>query len=107
MKAKLFAVVLSLSFLSNYCLATNIPDKNSLQPPSQSVNKKINLNTASITELTNSFKGIGEKRAQNIINYRTEHGKFKDITELAKVKGIGQKFIERNLDGLKKTFSLG
>lgn len=105
MKAKLFAAVLSFTLLSNTCLAANVADIKPVKSISQTINQKINLNTASVTELTNSFKGIGVKRAQNIVNYRTEHGNFKDVTEIANVKGIGKNFVAKNSIELKNTFS--
>ncbi|MFC5630387.1 MULTISPECIES: helix-hairpin-helix domain-containing protein [Streptococcus] len=55
---------------------------------------KVNLNKASISELT-SISGIGEKRAQDIISYREEHGKFSSLDELTNVSGIGAKTLER------------
>ncbi len=48
----------------------------------------VNINTATKEELT-SLKGVGEKRAQEIINYRTKHGPFKSVDDLDKVPGIG------------------
>src|SRR5436853_7943584 len=48
----------------------------------------VNINTASKEELT-SLKGVGEKRAQEIINYRTKNGPFKSVDDLEKVPGIG------------------
>jgi len=48
----------------------------------------VNINTATKEELT-SLKGIGEKRAQEIIDYRTKHGPFKTVDDLEKVPGIG------------------
>jgi|ERR687896_591341 competence protein ComEA len=48
----------------------------------------VNINTATKEELT-SIKGIGEKRAQDIIDYRTKNGPFKSVDDLEKVPGIG------------------
>lgn len=48
----------------------------------------VNINTATKEELT-SLKGVGEKRAQEIINYRTKNGPFKTVDDLDKVPGIG------------------
>ena len=48
----------------------------------------VNINTATKEELT-TLKGVGEKRAQEIINYRTKNGPFKTVDDLEKVSGIG------------------
>lgn len=56
----------------------------------------VNINTADIQALAENINGIGPKKAQAIIDYRKENGPFKSIEELAKVKGIGLKIIERN-----------
>lgn len=52
--------------------------------------QKININTADEATLS-SLKGIGPKLAQNIIDYRSKNGMFKNIAELKNVKGIGEK----------------
>ena len=63
------------------------------------VSTKVNINTASAAQLASGkLKGIGLAKAKTIIAYRTEHGKFNTIEELAKVKGIGPKLFERNRD---------
>jgi competence ComEA-like helix-hairpin-helix protein len=49
----------------------------------------INLNAASKGDLM-KISGIGEKTAENIMNYRDRKGKFKELSELMNVKGIGE-----------------
>lgn len=56
---------------------------------------RININTADV-ELLTFLHGIGEKKAQAIVDYRNEHGPFKNIQQLDQVKGIGPATIERN-----------
>ena len=48
----------------------------------------VNINTATKEELT-SLKGVGDKRAQEIIDYRKKNGNFKSVDDLGKVPGIG------------------
>lgn len=55
----------------------------------------ININNATAEQLE-TIKGIGSKKAQAIIEYRTEHGNFTSVEDLTSVKGIGNKFIEKN-----------
>ena len=50
----------------------------------------INLNTAS-KSLLSYVSGIGEKMAENIVNYRTENGAFRERKELKKVPRLGEK----------------
>lgn len=59
--------------------------------------EKINLNTATLEELTN-LKGVGPAIAQRIIDYRDNYGPFENIEDLMKVKGIGQKIFDANKD---------
>ena len=49
----------------------------------------ININTATAEELT-ALDGIGEKTAENIIEYREKNNGFLDIEELMEVSGIGE-----------------
>lgn len=54
----------------------------------------VNLNTASKHLLT-YVSGLGESLAQNIVNYRAEHGPFRSRKELKKVPRLGEKAFEQ------------
>ncbi|MBO9490764.1 helix-hairpin-helix domain-containing protein [Endozoicomonas sp. G2_1] len=60
----------------------------------------VNINTADIESLT-KLKGIGEKKAQAIIDYRQEYGQFETVEQLLNVKGVGIKIIEVNKAALR------
>jgi competence protein ComEA len=55
----------------------------------------LNINNASIEQLE-TMKGIGARKAQAIVEYRLQNGSFASVEDLAKVKGIGNKFITKN-----------
>ena len=55
---------------------------------------KININKVDANTLQ-QLSGIGEKKAQAIIDYRNKVGKIKDIAELSKIDGLGSTTIEK------------
>lgn len=63
------------------------------------ITSKININTASLKELTTLPK-IGEAKAQAIIDYRTKNGNFKTIQDIKKVSGIGDATFETLKDNI-------
>ena len=54
---------------------------------------KVNINTAMVEELK-TLKGVGEKKAEAIIEYRKKNGSFQTKEDLMKVRGIGKKLFE-------------
>ena len=56
----------------------------------------ININTAS-KHLLSYVSGIGEKLAENIVQYRTENGAFKDRNQLKKVPRLGEKAFQQGV----------
>lgn len=56
----------------------------------------VDINTADELTLMRALEGIGQKKAQAIIAYRTEHGRFNSVEELDSVKGIGPAIMQRN-----------
>ncbi len=94
---KIFQIIVSLFFLTLVAMpswaATEHPRANKTSTEAASTEKVVNLNTATVDQLT-KLKGIGAKRAQEIINYRETHGKFSNVNDLAKVKGFSAKRVE-------------
>lgn len=60
---------------------------------------KININKATKEELM-TLSGIGEAKALDIINYRTNIGAFKTLDELKNVKGIGDSVFDKIKDSI-------
>jgi len=57
----------------------------------------VDLNTATQAELE-SVKGIGPAKAKAIMVYREKNGGFKNVDDLAKVKGFGKASVAKLKD---------
>lgn len=57
---------------------------------------KVDINSASATQLADAMNGVGIAKAEAIVAYRQENGPFKSIDQLAQVKGIGLMTVEKN-----------
>lgn len=60
----------------------------------------VNINTATADSLAVNIKGVGKKKAEAIIAYRQANGPFKKVEDIIKVKGIGQRLLEKNRQNL-------
>jgi len=65
-------------------------------PQQHGAKQLVNINTANASELE-LLPHVGPAMAKRIIDYRTEHGPFKDLKDLRKVKGIGEKTLAKLL----------
>ena len=63
----------------------------------------IDINTADAKAISKVMKGVGIKKAEDIVAYRKKHGDFKTVDDLTKVKGIGKKTVAKN----RKNLSVG
>lgn len=78
-------------------VSNNIPANSSGDKGEKNESSVININTAS-KETLMTLNGIGESKAQAIIDYRDEIGGFKSIDDITKVSGIGEKTLEKIKD---------
>lgn len=69
------------------------PTLDILQAGNATGSTKINVNTATAAELQ-ELPGIGPALSSRIIDFRDKHGKFRDLTALGAVSGIGPKMLE-------------
>ena len=55
----------------------------------------ININSASVAEISRALPGIGPQKAQRIVDWRNTHGLFQYREQLLGIKGIGPKTLEK------------
>jgi competence protein ComEA len=58
----------------------------------------VNINTADAATIAARLNGVGPAKAEAIVAYREQHGPFKNADQLALVKGIGLKMVDKNRD---------
>ena len=60
--------------------------------------EKVNINTADAATIDRVLVNIGPSKAEAIVAYRKANGAFKSAEQLATVKGVGLKTVEKNRD---------
>ena len=60
----------------------------------------VDINTADAKTLAANIKGVGVKKAKAIVSYRDTYGAFQSVDDIVKVKGIGNKLLEKNREVL-------
>ncbi|TQV84213.1 helix-hairpin-helix domain-containing protein [Exilibacterium tricleocarpae] len=84
-----FVFALLLSLASTAAVA----ESGAQQMPAQ-----VNINSADAETLSLVLKGVGRSKAEAIVAWRESHGGFSSADQLAEVKGIGLKLVEKNRD---------
>lgn len=60
--------------------------------------EKVNINKASASELAAALNGVGQKKAEAIVQFREQNGPFKSPQDLTQVQGIGEATLAKNQD---------
>jgi len=82
-----------ICLLAFFLLVTWMSPVGFAEPAKSGNSGAININTAPAAELVKLPK-VGEKVAERIVQYRSEHGEFKQPEDLKGVQGIGDKVFE-------------
>ena len=59
---------------------------------------RVDINRADAATLAEVLNGVGLAKAEAIVAHRQQHGPFRSVEQLAEVKGIGLKTVEKNRD---------
>ena len=62
---------------------------------------QVDINSADAKTLAEGLNGVGLSKAEAIVAYRSEHGPFSSADDLAQVKGIGEKIVDKNRDTIE------
>jgi len=97
-----FCLTLALGgALSSGSLAAAEPPAVQAKPLAALTAGPVSINDATAEQLASAMNGIGLKKAQAIVSYREEYGRFTALEQLKEVPGIGSALVERNSDRLK------
>jgi competence protein ComEA len=91
MKRTMLAFLLTVFLLPGLIFA--LPDKANTKMRTQS-HAVVNINLADKAELS-TLKGIGQKKAEAIIDYRKANGPFTSLQDLEKVRGFSKKTVDK------------
>ena len=89
----LYPLLVSLMLAFSTSVWADSPSKAELY---EGIEVTVNINTATAEELSALLVGIGDKKAQEIVQYRDQNGAFQKPDDLANVKGIGAATVEKN-----------
>jgi competence protein ComEA len=90
-RAAAACLILTLALLSAPVPCAAAPSGSKAAP---AAGERIDINSASAEQLV-VIPGIGKVMADRIIQFREEHGPFSKVEELLKIKGIGEKSLEK------------
>ncbi len=76
--------------------ALNVGAVTLLLAPLAAIAGPVDINSASAEKISEELKGVGLSKAEAIVEYREQHGRFESIEELQEVKGIGARTVEIN-----------
>ena len=62
---------------------------------------KVDINTADAQTIDRVLHNIGPAKAEAIVAHRDANGPYKSLEQLASVKGIGLKTVEKNRDRIQ------
>ncbi|CAE7200377.1 unnamed protein product [Symbiodinium pilosum] len=82
---------------SAFCQFSAVSDSEESDASSSSLPGRLNINDATVAELV-SLPGIGRKKAENIVAYREEHGRFESLDDLAAVPGFCRRGVDKVAD---------
>lgn len=92
------SVIMALLMLGSLGGGQTLAQESGVEPiPSH----QVDINTADADELALALDGVGRTRAEAIVAWREENGRFERVEDLQEVSGIGPATLERNRERLR------
>ncbi len=99
---------LLISFLTVLCVCWgNVALGNTPETQTTEAQVTVKINEVDAENLAEVLDGIGLSRAEAIVQYRTENGRFYSAEELSAVRGIGMATVAKNESGILLSSGLG
>lgn len=89
------ACLLGVSLLALSPAHAALPESDAQPAMVETHAQPVNINTADAATLADMLRGIGLRKAEAIVAYRSANGPFKSVDDLVNVKGIGSKTLEQ------------
>lgn len=89
-----FSNSLTTTVQSSGAITADTKVTSTAQSTNESGTRKYDINQVTKEELE-TIPGIGDKKAEQILAYRTEHGKINQLDELKDISGVGDKTFEK------------
>lgn len=96
---KSLPLIFFISLFSGFSTSTLSAPENIIEPVNSSqiaVEPTVNINRDNAAALATALKGIGLKKAEAIVEWRSRNGDFTDVDQLLEIKGIGEKILLTN-----------
>lgn len=90
------SLLLSSAILSTAAHAAGTTQNTPTKPASEQTANRVSLNSANAALLAEHLIGIGPTKAEAIVAWRSENGRFSDIEQLLEIKGIGTATLNKN-----------
>ena len=94
-------LVTAVCLLMTCWLAVPVLADDAAAPAAAQATVSVNINSASADEIAEVLQGVGQAKAQAIVDYREQNGAFTSVDAITAVKGIGPSTLANNADRIK------
>lgn len=90
------ALLLTSGMLTAAAYAATTPQTQPAKTTSIQSASRVSINSANAAALAEHLIGIGPAKAEAIVSWRSQNGRFNNIEQLLEIKGIGAATLNKN-----------